>query len=109
VMSGPDPRLAAVHKCAYTSQVSFQWDRQKAASNLNKHGVDFADAATVFDDPHALTMPDPHPDEERFVTLALDSLARVLVVSWTQRDDEIRLISARKATRRERRQYEGEK
>jgi uncharacterized protein len=95
-----DPRLASVYKCAYTSQVSFQWDRQKAASNLD---------ATVFDDPHALTMPDLHPDEERFVTLALDSLARVLVVSWTQRDDEIRLISARKATRRERRQYEEEK
>jgi uncharacterized DUF497 family protein len=89
--------------------VSFQWDPRKAASNLEKHGVDFADCVTVFDDPRALTTPDPHPDEERFVTLALDALGRVLVVSWTQRDEEIRIISARKATRRELRQYEEEK
>lgn len=89
--------------------VSFQWDPPKAASNLDKHGIDFADAATVFDDPRALTMPDPYPDEERSVTLALDSLGRVLVVIWTQRDGEIRLISARKATRRERRQYQEER
>jgi uncharacterized DUF497 family protein len=88
--------------------VSFQWDRRKAASNLDKHGVDFADAATVFDDLRGLTMPDPHPDEERNVTIGLDALGRVLVVSWTSREDEIRLISARKATRRERRDYEEE-
>jgi uncharacterized DUF497 family protein len=98
-----------VHRCAYTVVVPFQWDPRKAVSNLDKHGVDFADAVAVFEDPRALTMPDPHPDEERFVTLALDSLGRVLVVSWTHRDDDIRLISARKATRRERLQYEEEK
>lgn len=98
-----------MHRCAYTPSVSFQWDPRKAASNLEKHGVDFADAVAVFEDPRALTMPDHHLDEERFVTLALDSLGRVLVVSWTPRDDDIRMISARKATRRERRQYEEEK
>jgi uncharacterized DUF497 family protein len=87
--------------------VSFQWDVRKAKANLAKHGVDFADAVGVFDDPRALTINDDHPDETRFVTLALDSLGRVLVVTWTPRDDDdIRLISARKATRRERRQYE---
>ncbi len=88
--------------------MAFQWDPRKAGSNLAKHGIDFADAATVFGDPRALTMPDPHPDEERFVTLAMDSAGRVLVVAWTGRRDDIRLVSARKATRRERRQYEEE-
>ena len=88
--------------------MSFQWDPLKAQANLDKHGVDFADTAGAFDDPRALTMPDPHPTEDRFLTVALDSLGRVLVIVWTQRDDEIRVISARKATRRERRQYEQE-
>ena len=102
-------RVAAVHRCAYTSEVPFQWDPAKAASNLEKHDVDFADAATVFVDPRGLTMPEEHDDEQRFVTLAMDALGRVLVVVWTQRDEEIRLISARKANRRERGQYaEGE-
>jgi uncharacterized DUF497 family protein len=86
--------------------VSFQWDQGKAQANLEKHGVDFADAVGVFEDPHAKTVDDPHPDEERFVTLGLDFLGRVVVVVWTSRDDEIRIISARGATRRERGQYE---
>jgi uncharacterized protein len=86
-------------------RVSFQWDREKARTNLEKHGVDFADAVGVFEDPRARTVEDPHPNEERFVTLGLDLLGRVLVVVWTPRDDEIRIISARAATRRERHQY----
>ena len=97
-----------MHKCAYTAGVSFQWDPLKARANLEKHGIDFADVVGAFEDPRARTMPDPHPTEDRFVTVALDSLVRVLVIVWTQRDDEIRLISARKATRHERRQYEQE-
>lgn len=66
----------------------------------------FGDAVSVFDDPRALTIPDPDPHEARFVTLATDAFGRVLVVVWTQRGEDIRVISARKATRREQRQYD---
>ena len=97
-----------MYDCAYTSAVTFQWDADKARANLRKHRVDFADAATVFEDPRALTRDDPHPREERFVTLGLDALGRLLVVSWTSRDDEFRIISARRANRAEVRQYEKE-
>ena len=83
-----------------------EWDREKAEANRVKHGVDFGDAATVLADDLALTRPDDSPDEERFVTLGMDALGRVLVVAYTWRDDEVRLISARKATPSERRQYE---
>lgn len=86
-----------------------QWDEDKAAANLRKHGVDFADAAIVLEDEAALTMPDDHPDEGRWVTLGMDALGRILVVVYTWRDDEPRLISARKATRTERRQYESKR
>ena len=85
--------------------MSFEWDERKAASNLNKHGIDFADAVIVFHDERALTIPDLHPDEERFVTLGLDALGRVLVIVYTWRGECIRLISARKATKTERSQY----
>ncbi len=83
-----------------------EWDREKAEANRVKHGVDFADAATVLADDLALTRPDDNPDEERFVTLGTDALGRVLVVAYAWHDDEVRLISARKATPSERRQYE---
>jgi uncharacterized DUF497 family protein len=88
--------------------VAFQWDRRKADTNLRKHRVDFADAVGVFEDPRALTVEDKHPEEDRFVTIGMDILGRVLLVVWTWRGDDIRLISARGATRHERRQYEGE-
>lgn len=84
----------------------YQWNRDKAATNLRKHGVDFADAVSVFSDDLAITIPDERFDEERFVTMGLDTFGRVLVVIFTLRGDEIRVISARKATRQERRQYE---
>ena len=86
--------------------MTFQWDPAKARSNLTKHRVDFADATAVLEDPQGLTRDDPHPREERFVTLGLDALGRLLVVCWTPRGDQIRLISARRATRVESRQYE---
>ena len=86
-----------------------QWDDDKASANLRKHGVDFADAATVLEDEAALTMPDDHASEERSVTVGMDALGRVLVVVYTWRDDEPRLISARKADRTERRQYESKR
>jgi uncharacterized protein len=90
--------------------VDFEWDEDKAKENLEKHGIDFADAVTAFEDMMALTMPDPaSEEEERCVTLGTDALERLLVIAYTWREDRIRLISARKATRRERRQYEGKR
>ncbi len=86
--------------------VVVEWGREKAEANRVKHGVDFADAAAVLTDDLALTRPDDNPDEERFVTLGMDALGRVLVVAYAWQDDEVRLISARKATPSERRQYE---
>jgi uncharacterized DUF497 family protein len=85
--------------------VRFQWDPGKARTNLRKHGVDFADAVGAFEDPLALTLNDPHPSEDRYLTLGIDLLGRITVVNWTWRDDEIRVISARKATRPELRSY----
>lgn len=86
--------------------VVFEWDRRKAEINLEKHTVDFADAVAVFSDDRAITLQDDSIDEERFVTVGIDALGRVLVVAYTWRGGRIRLISARRATRRERRQYE---
>jgi len=83
-----------------------EWDADKAAQNLAKHGVDFAEAATVLEDEAALTVADDDPEEDRFVTVGMDALGRVLTVVYTWRGDEPRLISARKASRSERRQYE---
>jgi len=86
--------------------VPFEWDAEKARSNLRKHGVDFADAVGVFHDPLALSRPDESGQEERFVALGMDFLGRVLVVIHTARGDDVRIISAREATRAERRSYE---
>ena len=87
--------------------MSYQWDPRKATSNLEKHGVDFADAVGVFEDEWALTLKEQHvAGEQRFVTLGMDFLGRVLVVVYTYRNGDIRLISARTATKRERRAYE---
>ena len=83
-----------------------EWDRRKAASNLKKHDVDFADAVTALYDDLALTVPDDSPDEQRFVTVGMDALGRILVVAYTRRGEAMRLISARKAMPSERRQYE---
>lgn len=84
----------------------YQWNRDKATANLRKHGIDFADAVSVFSDDLALTVPDERFDEERFVTIGLDGFGRVLVVVYTLRGEAIRVISARKASRQERQQYE---
>jgi len=84
----------------------YEWDREKATTNLRKHAVAFSDAVSVFSDDLALTRPDEHPDEDRFVTMGMDCLGRVLVVAYTWRGETIRIISARPATRRERRHYE---
>jgi len=88
--------------------MEYEWDPDKAATNLRKHGITFADAATVFSDAFALTAADDGADEERFVTLGMDAFGRLLVVVYTWRGEQrIRIISARKATRHERLHYEG--
>ena len=83
-----------------------EWDRLKAALNFRKHGVAFAEAVAVLEDPLALTRADDDPGERRFVTLGRDIRGRVVVVAWTERGARTRIISARLATRRERVSYE---
>ena len=86
--------------------MEFAWDPDKAANNHSKHECDSPKRATVFEDEAALTMSDDGPDEERFVGLGIGSMGRILVVVYTTRGDRIRIISARKATRQERSEYE---
>lgn len=89
------------------STAEFEWDEQKAISNLRKHGVEFADAVSaVGDDPLALTIPDKSGEEDRFVTIGTDLFGRTLLVVYIWRGNRVRIISARKATRRERQAYE---
>jgi uncharacterized protein len=89
----------------------FEWDPRKAAVNLKKHGVSFQEATSAFDDPLSVTISDPdHAGaEERFIDLGLSHRARLLVVSYMERGNDIRIISARRATRAEQSQYEGER
>jgi uncharacterized DUF497 family protein len=88
--------------------LEFEWDPQKAAANLAKHKVSFEEAATVFGDSLGRIVADPrHSSEEvRFVLLGLSQDQRLLAVMYVDRDEAIRIISARRATRRERRTYE---
>jgi hypothetical protein len=88
----------------------FEWDPRKAETNLRKHGVSFDEATTVFGDPHALLNPDPdHSAHElRYLLLRQSTRHRLLVVAYAERPPRTRLISARRATRRERKQYEEE-
>ena len=102
---GTDP-CAGAH--SYISFMSFEWDPGKARGNLRKHGVDFTDAVGALEDPWAATVSEPHPDEERYLTLGTDYRERLVVVTWTIRGDHVRILSARRATRSERRRYQGE-
>src|SRR5262245_43322897 len=90
--------------------LGFEWDDKKAKQNLKKHKVSFEEASTVFGDPLSRTIPDPlHSEEEdRYVILGESHRRRLLVVVFTERRDKIRIISAREATRRERKDYEEE-
>jgi uncharacterized DUF497 family protein len=83
-----------------------EWAPAKARANLRKHGISFADAVTALEDASAISVRDEQEDEEGWITIGMDSLARVLVVVYTWRNEQIRLISARPATRGEARQYE---
>ena len=88
----------------------FDWDPEKAKSNEEKHGVAFSEAATAFGDPLSITVPDPdHSEgEARFVLVGLTYLGRLVVVAHAEAEDHLRIISARPATRAERRIYEQE-
>ncbi len=95
-----------MYECTYNHLMKLEWDSFKAASNLQKHNVDFAYATAVLDDKLAITIRERASGEERFVTLGLDAFGRLLVVVYTWRGDNIRIISARMATPHERHQYE---
>ena len=88
--------------------MNFQFDPAKAQSNLHKHGISFADAESVFYDPLAIHIEDVSAENEpRWVAIGMGSANRILVVIYTLRNDDIRLISARQASRREVKNYEG--
>jgi uncharacterized protein len=88
--------------------MDFEWDPGKGTLNLRKHGVSFTEAATIFGDPLSATVADPDhsAEEERFITVAMSVEMRVLIVAHTDRDNRIRIISARALTRAEREAYE---
>lgn len=96
----------------YTRVVGFEWDEEsKAGINFRKHGVRMPEAIPVFDDPYAITITDEEsdPGEQRFVTLGLGAVGRLLVVAYTWRGENIRIISARPAEAHEREEYEAQR
>ena len=88
--------------------MDFEWDPGKARANETKHGVSFIEACEVFDDDHSSTVPDPDhsADEDRYLIFGMSKAGKPLVVSYTERGDRIRPISARTMTPRERKAYE---
>jgi uncharacterized protein len=88
--------------------LEFEWDPAKAEANLKEHGVSFDEATTVFRDTLSITISDPDHShsEDRFVDIGMSHRMQLLVVSYTERKDRIRIISARRATRAERKSYE---
>ena len=90
----------------YSLPVDAEWDPAKARSNLAKHGISFADAATILNDEFTISIPDLGLiEEERFVAVGADARGRILVVSYTYRRNSIRIISARRAAQSERKEY----
>ena len=88
--------------------MKFEWDETKAVTNLDKHGVSFVEASTVFGDPLSIPFDDPDHsfDERRFLLMGESVDGRLLIVSFTERKEAIRIISARETTRSERKVYE---
>jgi uncharacterized protein len=88
--------------------MQFEWDSEKATANLSKHGVSFDEARTVFDDPLHVDFCDPNhsDDEHRFIIIGQSESGRLLMVSYTERDDTIRMISSRELTQAEQKAYE---
>ena len=88
--------------------MEFEWDENKTAANLSRHGVSFDEAKTVFDDPVYVDFYDPDHShkEHRYIIIGQSQQGRLLIVSYTERENVIRLISAREVTRGEREAYE---
>jgi uncharacterized protein len=88
----------------------FEWNEEKAEANVRKHGVSFDEAKTVFNDPFAMTIPDPEhsSDEDRYIDLGMSARGRVLLVWYTERGANVRIIGSRKATGSQRQRYEEE-
>ncbi len=86
----------------------FEWDKNKAAKNIRKHRVSFDEAKSVFNDPGLITVVDEEhsTDEERYITIGLSKNGRLLILAHTDREERIRIISARKATNKEEKFYE---
>lgn len=91
--------------------MEFEWDEEKALSNFRKHGISFKEAKTIFNDPYALTIPDPRHSilEERWVDIGFSTQFRVVYVVYTERQNVTRIISSRLATPKERKIYEQSK
>ena len=110
IPQGWDSEMPLARRIAagYAGRMEFEWNPEKAARNLVKHGVTFAEAATVFGDPLAVTFADPDHsgDEDRFLTFGHSADGHLLIVSHTDREGRTRIISARRATRKERKLYE---
>lgn len=90
--------------------LTFEWHREKAIENLRKHNINFEEAKTVFDDPFSITIADPEysSGEDRYMDIGLSAKGQILVVVYTERGSNIRIISCRKATNVERKTYEQE-
>jgi uncharacterized protein len=104
-----DPRTVRCEsRPCYARRVRFEWDPEKAESNLTKHGVSFDEASSVFGDPLATSVADPEHSagEERFLTTGMSNQQRVVIVWHVDRGDVLRIIGAREVTPRERRTYE---
>ncbi len=88
--------------------MEFEWNSDKAIRNIQKHNVSFTEAATIFNDPLSLTYPDPDHShyENRYITIGLAQSGKIIILAHTDRNNKIRIISARLATRQERRFYE---
>jgi len=88
--------------------LKFEWNPKKARKNIEKHGISFNEAATVFSDPLSMTYDDPDhsDDEERFIITGFSDSGKLLMVSHTEQNDKIRIVSARKLKPKERKQYE---
>ena len=98
--------VACMYTYMYTTVMEYEWDPEKAAANLRRYGIDFADAVGVFEDEYALRREDPDAyGEHRFIITGMDFWGRVVVAVYTYRGERIRPISAGQATRREREYY----
>lgn len=88
--------------------LTFEWDPYKASSNLQKHGISFAEATTVFDDPLSAIVSDPmhSTDEDRYLIIGLSNHSRLLIAAFAEQAERVRIISARRLTIQEQRQYE---